>query len=406
VRVIDSHHSRSVLSQSGAEKKTEEAIDSTLILKPPASATVKSQESEQLYRMLEEGTLLIDSSSMVHSKVAVSSRAAATSIPDPAMPPQQTQPGAVRVGGIDGDNETGNAYTETETTVESVAVGSTDPISAEVVDEDEERRKFQEQVAREVAEREREHAEQERNTRVKICRAAGIVLLIVAVVLGTVLPKVLQPVNPTESQGPSPQELPQELVSLLSSVSFDNGTALQTQSTPQNDAVIWLANNTNLDSYSNVKKIQRYVLATLFYSTNGTQWDNNSDWMTDSDECAWYSTAESFCKNGSIAELDFYDQVNELGNNLVGTIPNELALLSNSLGKKALALIVMLTGRYSHLLFAVFPLLLTVVLDLASNSLVGPVPSQIGLMKNLSESCCFLECFKLCCCVSIVLSIF
>jgi hypothetical protein len=284
--------------------------------------------------MLEEGSLSIDSSCMVHNKDAVSSYAAATSIPEPEMPPQENQPGAVRVGGIDGDSETGYDYTEIETTTESAVVHSTDPVSAKVVDEDEEKRKFQEQVAREVAEREREHAEQERNTRLKIWSTAVIVLVLVAVVLGTVLSKVLQPVNPT-------QELPQELVSLLSSVSFDNGTALQTQSTPQNDAVIWLTNNTNLDSYSDVKKIQRYVLATLYYSTNGAQWNNNADWMTDSDECAWFNTADSFCKNGSVAEIDFYNFDDDNGNNLFGTIPNELALLSSSLGKTIMVMFVM-----------------------------------------------------------------
>jgi hypothetical protein len=44
----------------------------------------------------------------------------------------------------------------------------------------------------------------------------------------------------------------------------------------------------------------------------------------------------SFCDvNGTVVELDFYDLDTETGNNLVGTIPNELALLSNSLGKLA-----------------------------------------------------------------------
>ena len=129
------------------------------------------------------------------------------------------------------------------------------------------------------------------STRVKVWSAIGIVLGIVAVVLGTVLSKVLKPEDPKETPTPSPpQEIPQELESLLSSVSFDNGTALQTPSTPQNDALIWLANNTNLDSYSDARKIQRYVLATLYYSTNGAQWLDNTDWLTDLDECTWYNS--------------------------------------------------------------------------------------------------------------------
>ena len=160
-----------------------------------------------------------------------------------------------------------------------------------------------------------------------------------AVLLGTVLPKVLKP-EPKETPTPSPpQEIPQELESLLSSVSFDNGTALQTPSTPQNDALIWLANNTNLDSYSDARKIQRYVLATLYYSTNGAQWVDNSDWLTDLDECTWYTEASRFILRESVP----YSELDLSGNNLVGTIPNELALLSSSLGKTKLALNVILS---------------------------------------------------------------
>jgi hypothetical protein len=39
-------------------------------------------------------------------------------------------------------------------------------------------------------------------------------------------------------------------------VSFDGGEALETSSTPQNMALNWLVENTNLDSYSDEKKIQ------------------------------------------------------------------------------------------------------------------------------------------------------
>ena len=148
----------------------------------------------------------------------------------------------------------------------------------------------------------------------------GIVVSIV-VALTTSSPPPLPPV-----------ELPDDLVQLLSSVSFDGGAALQTPSTPQNHAAIWLANNTNLDTYSDAKKIQRYVLATLFYSTNGDGWNNNTGWLTDEDECSWYNKAnEAFCVNGSVFELDMYDLERKTANNLVGTIPNELALLSTLL---------------------------------------------------------------------------
>jgi len=46
------------------------------------------------------------------------------------------------------------------------------------------------------------------------------------------------------------------LTALLASVSLDGGTALQTPLTPQNEALKWLAENTNLDTSSDEQKIQ------------------------------------------------------------------------------------------------------------------------------------------------------
>lgn len=128
------------------------------------------------------------------------------------------------------------------------------------------------------------------------------------------------------------------LIELLSSVSLDGGVALQTPSEPQNDAMKWLAGNAYLDTYSDEKKIQRYALSTLYYSTKGDTWSNNNNWLDDGDECNWYSSTQwaswsgvasgSLCSSsGSVVLIDMK------GNNLQGTIPQELALLSNSLGK-------------------------------------------------------------------------
>jgi hypothetical protein len=122
-------------------------------------------------------------------------------------------------------------------------------------------------------------------------------------------------------KSPSPQDVLQKLKSLLIPVSFDNGTALQTPLTPQNNALNWLAGNVNLDSYSNATKIQRYALATLFYSTDGTSWYRKTNWRKNIDECDW---GYVFCdQNRSLETLKLSY------NNLFGTIPNELALLSN-----------------------------------------------------------------------------
>jgi flagellar basal body-associated protein FliL len=115
---------------------------------------------------------------------------------------------------------------------------------------------------------------QQCSTRLKIWIGVLVVLaMTVAVVLGMVLTREQDGMQATEAPTPSPQEILKELESILVRVAFDNGEALKEQSTPQNEALHWLANNTNLNLYSNATKIQRYALATLFYSTNGTSWD-------------------------------------------------------------------------------------------------------------------------------------
>lgn len=197
----------------------------------------------------------------------------------------------------------------------------------------------------------------------------GVSLVIGAIVLlGMVLPQLLESestaavATPPSSSSPMPEEptptpslsptlattvtpnstitasptrpattAPQDLIDLLSSVSLDGGTALLTPSTPQNSALNWLAGNTNLGTYTNEKKIQRFVLATLYYSTNGDAWHNNTGWLTDLDECTgWSNNAydEPFCSSdGAVLELAI------LENNLNGKIPEDIGLLSNSLGE-------------------------------------------------------------------------
>jgi hypothetical protein len=173
-------------------------------------------------------------------------------------------------------------------------------------------------------------------------------------------------------------------------VSFDNGTAIRTASSPQNKALIWLSNNTDLNSYSNATKIQRYALATLFYSTNGNSWYSKANWRSNRAECEW--DAVSCDDNGSVDTLSLES------NNLIGTIPNELALLSNLCESSIVWLLVGMIVL-SCVFYIVLSCLLvifhsTAYLYLYSNSLTGTIqnnltgtiPSQIGLLTKLSKS--------------------
>lgn len=107
---------------------------------------------------------------------------------------------------------------------------------------------------------------------------------------------------------------------LFSSVSFDGGAALLTPTMIE-----------NLDTCSNDTKIQQHALATLCCSANGNGWCSKAGQLSDDSERRWRN---SLCKSGSVVGLNLW------GDNLVGTTPNELALLSDSLGKACMALIV------------------------------------------------------------------
>lgn len=248
---------------------------------------------------------------------------------------------------------------------------------------------------------ERELAEQRRNApvaelvkgywcspRVKRLCIVGGMLVIVVVVLGTVLGTVL-PQEPTPAPTPAPTPVEPYLIDEISSRSPDGGEALQTESTPQSDAFNWLVNNSNLVMYPLEKKIQRYVLATLYFSTNGNNWRSNRLWLSDDDECGWYNEATgSFCIDSKLVDLDLYScqslSDDTSGNNLVGTIPNEISLLSDSLGECLNKMMAFQTlGKSFSLTFSY-----TEDLQLAGNTLMGTIPSEIGALSKLSEFCC------------------
>jgi Leucine-rich repeat (LRR) protein len=197
------------------------------------------------------------------------------------------------------------------------------------------------------------------------------------------------------------------LIELLSFVSLDNGTALQMQSTPQNNALKWLANNTNLGNYPDKRKIQRYALAVFYYSTNGDNWSNNTGWLNNENECDWYiqPNNNTLCASGDVVNLDFIDEDTRTDNNLDGTLPNELALLSGSLrrldlgrndinGSISTEIGLMGTLRtlwlYSNSLTGQIPseigkFTALTTLQLRENSLTGSLPSEVGSMASLTR---------------------
>lgn len=131
---------------------------------------------------------------------------------------------------------------------------------------------------------------------------------------------------PGSPGGGNPSPGNTDLLELLVSNSLDEGEAVTTTGTPQNDAYKWLSTNAFLSIYSDKQILTRYALATFFYATNGsTTWDSvirDDGWLTDAPECEWGSTANNQCTKGEYTSLtlDFVG--------VSGTIPDELGLLT------------------------------------------------------------------------------
>jgi len=106
--------------------------------------------------------------------------------------------------------------------------------------------------------------------------------------------------------------------------------ALADASSPQRMAFQWLKSTANDGIPLGQRLLQRYALATLFYATQGNGWTTSSSWLSQTNECSWYTTANagSVCdSNGNIIVINLQN------NHLQGSIPMELLLLNGTLGK-------------------------------------------------------------------------
>lgn len=136
--------------------------------------------------------------------------------------------------------------------------------------------------------------------------------------------------KPQESPTSSPTSFSRaELYELVVSVYPEGGEALQDDTSPQYAAMEWLLSNER--TVSNKDLIQRYALATLYYSTKGSEWNNASDWLSKIHECTWFTTGDS----SETCDADKnYIKISLQGNFLTGKIPTEIFVLLTKLGKR------------------------------------------------------------------------
>lgn len=160
-----------------------------------------------------------------------------------------------------------------------------------------------------------------------------------------------------------------------------------------NVALINLATTTTGDE--SVKELESmYLLSVLFYATEGQTWFNSNLWASDGPYCSWWGVLCN--ENLDVIELNLES------NNLVGTLPTELGLLStlqnltladNAIGSTIPSEIGMLSSLVSvdahgNLLEGSLPLEIGRLgaldrMNFSFNKLRGSIPATIGDMKNL-----------------------
>jgi len=131
--------------------------------------------------------------------------------------------------------------------------------------------------------------------------------------------------------------------------------ALLDETSPQSKALDWLIDDLqDQPIVSRSKILQRWTMAIVYYGMNGDEWTFSEGWLLSDDICDWFSTStdpSTICNDeGLLQRLELQN------NNLLGEIPEEIQLLSESL----------------------------LVLNLSQNQLLGVVPESLGKLTNVS----------------------
>jgi hypothetical protein len=138
---------------------------------------------------------------------------------------------------------------------------------------------------------------------------------------------------------------------LLEQALADEATDFQGDKSPQSKAFDWIVAGSASHSLSSARIVQRYALATIYFSTRGDSWFVQTGWLSTEDECGWFSSDKTICNpDGELINLSL------VYNSLGGNLPNELALLTK-------------------LQF----------LDLTGNNLSGSIPAALGGISSLGK---------------------
>ncbi|CAB9500791.1 Leucine Rich Repeat [Seminavis robusta] len=190
---------------------------------------------------------------------------------------------------------------------------------------------------------------------------------------------------------------------------------LHPDTAPQAKALQWMLKDpyyyhyNHTYQYSSQRVQQRFALATLYYSTNGHKWFNQTNWLQyGTHECSWFSRhwfgdVELYMASSTAHTFTLMYALLASANSITGSIPSEYGLLTSlvysllSQNRISGTLPTELAGMsalewfylYSNQATGTIPPAFLAghgsslqLLNLYGNQLTGPLPSEIGLMSN------------------------
>jgi hypothetical protein len=245
-------------------------------------------------------------------------------------------PGAVRVGG--GEQSSSSIYRSSE----MIGDAEVEPVLMQA-------QKVDEIYATETISLTQQQYEEKMRRR-KLC-LFGVVLALsfVGVIIAVVLVFALPPRTSAQELSLSPSNAPSFSQTGLDAYirTLSSPDAFRDDTSAQSRALNWLL-NIDLTTGGQSEVTERYVLATLFYSTQGETWESSRDWLSAKSVCDWFTSGSSVCGDDGLLQ-----ELNLSRNNLSGSLPIEMGHLANQLK----------------------------VLDLTFNELTGALPSELGRLS-------------------------
>ena len=223
-------------------------------------------------------------------------------------------------------------------------------------------------------------------------------ILLGSVVVGLGLGLLLLPRSKTQEVPPTPRppysiqdspDLPDGQLALYRTICQHlRGDCIETllaSETPQSSAFHWLVNDSEANpkptSLSDAGLVQRYAMATIYFSTKGVDWSQTTHWLSSKHECDWF-TSVGFAPICDFDSKMLHTFVLE-NNNLQGEIPYEVSLLTSlreiSLrnpgdgGPSIRGILPTFLGSLTHL----------TALSISGNRFASGIPSELGQLSSL-----------------------